>query len=471
VLGGSSSLNGLLYVRGQAQDYDTWCDLGNPGWSYEEVLPYFNKSENQENEEWHEEGHIACGYHGKGGPLAVSNQRMRSEIGSSFIKAMGQMGVPIVHDFNGKDQEGVGYFQLTASGGFRCSTSVGFLKPAKARPNLTVLTNSLARQVLLDDTSSCATGVEYSMDGVVHQVLTSDGGEVVLSAGAINSPHLLQLSGIGPAPLLQKHGIKVRHALLGVGENLMDHLQIRMVQKVNVPTLNSYLNSEWRKVLIGLQYMFNQTGPLSMAASQVGAFVKTDPALATPDVQFHFQPLSAAAPGEGLDPFSAFTSSVCQLRPLSKGRVVLQSSDPSVYPACHSHYLEDEEDQRCVVAAMKFSRQVCTMTALAPFVEDEVVPGRSVVTDEELLESAREIGQSIYHPAGTCKMGPGTDPMAVLDSRLKVYGIDGLRVVDCSITPTIPSGNTNAPTIMIAEKAADMIKEDRALKSRAGSVA
>ena len=464
VLGGSSALNGLLYVRGQAEDYDEWAKLGNKGWSYDEVLPYFKKSEKQENESWREGGDSG-GFHGYDGPLCVSNQRIHTSISDSFIEAVSQKGVPIKTDFNTRDQEGVGYFQLTTDKGFRCSAAKAFLTPAKSRPNLDIVTNALTHKVLLDDSKVC-TGVEYSIDGMTKEALVMDGGEVVLSAGAINSPQILQLSGIGPKELLDKHQIPVLHELRGVGENLMDHLQIRLVYKVTADTLNTQINSWWRKILLGIEYVMFQSGPLSMAASQVAAFVKTIPEMKTPDIQFHFQPLSAAAPGEGLHEFSAITSSICQLRPLSKGRVQIQSSDPTVYPVCHSHYLEHEEDQRCVIAGMRYARDVCQQKALAPFIIEEMLPGPHVQTDEEFLECARDIGQSIYHPAGTCKMGTKDDPTAVVDERLRVHGIAGLRVVDCSITPTIPSGNTNAPTIMIAEKAADLCKEDRMNRSR-----
>jgi len=459
VLGGSSALNGLLYVRGQAEDYDGWASLGNKGWSYDDVLPYFKKSEKQENESWREGGESG-GFHGYDGPLCVSNQRIHTSISDSFIEAVGQKGVPIKTDFNARDQEGVGYFQLTTDKGFRCSSATAFLTPHKSRPNLDIVCNALTHRVLLLDKS--AYGVEYSLDGVPHEAyLASTGGEVILSAGAINSPQILQLSGIGPKELLEAHDIPVLHDLSGVGENLQDHLQIRLVYKVNADTLNTQINSWWKKILLGIEYVLFQSGPLSMAASQVAAFVKTSPEMKTPDIQFHFQPLSAAAPGEGLHHFAAITSSICQLRPLSKGRVQIQSSDPRVYPVCHSHYLDEEEDQRCVIAGMRYARDVCKQEALAPYVVEELLPGPHVQSDEDFLDCAREIGQSIYHPAGTCKMGPIDDPYAVVDDRLKVHGISGLRVVDCSITPTIPSGNTNAPTIMIAEKAADMIKEDK----------
>ena len=463
VLGGSSALNGLLYVRGQAEDYDIWADLGNEGWSFEEVLPYFKKSENQENKEWQEEGESA-GYHGFDGPLHVSNQRIHTAISDSFIEAVAQKGVPVKTDFNARDQEGVGYFQLTTDQGFRCSAAKAFLTPARSRPNLDIVTNALTHKVILDGKKTV--GVEYSIDGVTQEAHISQAGEVVLSAGAINSPQILQLSGIGPASLLNDFEIPVQHELAGVGENLMDHLQIRLVYKVTADTLNTQINSVIKKVLLGIEYMLFQSGPLAMAASQVAAFVKTEPQMETPDIQFHFQPLSAAAPGEGLHEFSAITSSICQLRPESKGRVQIQSKDPTVYPVMHSHYLEHEEDQRCVVAGMRYARSVCEQSALKPFVIEEVLPGPNVQTDEEFLNCAREIGQSIYHPAGTCKMGTKDDPMAVVDERLRVWGLSGLRVVDCSITPTIPSGNTNAPTIMIAEKAADMVKEDRVVRDR-----
>lgn len=446
VLGGSSAINGLLYVRGQPQDFDHWRQLGNAGWTWEEVLPYFTRAEDQERG--------ADEYHGVGGPLGVSNMRVRRDVCDAFIAGATECGIPARDDFNREDQEGAGYFQLTARNGFRCSTASGYLKPVRHRSNLTIATDAQVERVLFDERR--ASGVAYRRAGAREQAGARR--EVILSAGAIGSPQLLQLSGIGPGELLQRLGIPVLHAVPGVGRNLQDHLQIRSVYKCRRPTLNDEVNNPLRKMLIGIEYILFRTGPMSMGASQVAVFAKTDPMLETPDIQFHFQPLSADKPGAGLHRFSAFTSSVCQLRPESRGHIEIRSPDPFEYPAIHPNYLSTPTDQRVTVAGMKLSRRICESDAMASFVAEEVLPGKDAQSDEALLECARDIGQTIYHPVGTCKMGP--DDLAVVDERLCVRGVERLRVVDASIMPTITSGNTNAPTIMIAEKAADMILDD-----------
>ena len=443
VLGGSSAINGLLYVRGQPQDYDHWRQLGNAGWTWDEVLPYFMRAEDQERG--------ADEFHGVGGPLSVSNMRVRRDLCDAFIEGAAQCGIPARDDFNRDDNEGAGYFQLTARNGFRCSTAVGYLKPIRRRSNLTVVTKAQVDRIVFNERA--ASGVVFRQSGT--RVEVGARREVILSAGAIGSPQLLQLSGIGPGELLQRLGIPVVHALPGVGGSLQDHLQIRSVYKSLRPTLNDEVNNPLRKMLIGLEYILFRTGPMSMGASQVAAFAKTDPTLETPDVQFHFQPLSADKPGAGLHRFSAFTSSVCQLRPESRGHIEIRSPDPDDSPAIHPNYLSTLTDQNVAVAGMKLSRRICTSAAMAPFVADELLPGAEVQGDEALLESARNIAQTIYHPVGTCRMG--LDERAVVDERLRVRGVNRLRVVDASIMPTITSGNTNAPTIMIAEKAADMI--------------
>jgi choline dehydrogenase len=446
VLGGSSAINGLLYVRGQPQDYDHWRQLGNAGWTWDEVLPYFMRAEDQERG--------ADEYHGIGGPLSVSDMRARRNVCEAFIKGAAECGIPARDDFNRDNNEGAGYFQLTARNGFRCSTAVGYLKPVRRRPNLTVVTNAHVERIVF--AARTAAGVVFRKSGA--RVEVAAGREVILSAGAVGSPQLLQLSGIGPGDLLQRNGIPVVHALPGVGRNLQDHLQIRSVYKCSLPTLNDEVNNPLRKMLIGLEYILFRTGPMSMGASQVAAFAKTDAMLETPDVQFHFQPLSADKPGAGLHRFSAFTSSVCQLRPESRGYIEIRSPDPNVPPGIHPNYLSTSTDQNVTVAGMKLSRRICRSAAMAPFAAEELLPGVDLQSDEKLLECARNIGQTIYHPVGTCKMG--SDDGAVVDERLRVRGIDRLRVIDASIMPTIPSGNTNAPTIMIAEKAADMILDD-----------
>ena len=447
VLGGSSSINGLVYIRGQAQDYDHWRQLGNRGWSYDDVLPYFKKSQDQQRG--------GDEFHGAGGPLTVSNMRYESPLCDAFIDAAEEIGIPRNDDVNGGEQEGAGYFQLTSRNGFRCSTAVGFLRPAEGRPNLDIETHAQVHRLRFDGRR--AVGVAYAVKGTPRQARAD--GEVILSAGAIGSPQILQLSGVGPGAALRGLGIDVVHDLGGVGENLQDHLQIRSVYKTRDPvTLNDEVNHPVRKMLIGLRYMLFRSGPMSMGASQVVIFTRTDPDLETPDIQYHIQPLSASSPGEGLHKFSAFTASVCQLRPESRGRIVLTSPDPTAYPAIHPNYLSAPKDQQIAVAAMKVSRRLAATRVLSAFISEEMVPGSDVQSDEDLLENARNVGESIYHPTSTCRMG--SDETAVVDDRLRVHGMEGLRVVDASVMPALVSGNTNAPTIMIAEKASDMIEED-----------
>jgi len=447
-LGGSSSINGLLYIRGQREDYDHWRQLGNTGWSFEDVLPYFRRSEDQQNG--------ADQFHGTGGGLAVQNMRARRDICEALIAAAEELGLPRNADFNGAQQDGAGYFQQTARNGLRCSTARGFLKPVKHRQNLDVVTHALVERVLLE--GDRAVGIAISVKGVARQYGLKPGGETILSAGAIGSPQILQLSGIGPGALLQGHGIEVVKELAGVGQNLQDHLQIRTVYEVNVPTLNGDINNLFRRAMIGLQYVTTRTGPMSMGASQVCIFARSNPDAETPDIQYHFQPLSADKPGIEMHPFPGITLSVCQLRPESRGRIEIKSPDPKAYPAIHPNYLSTPKDCQTAVDSLKFTRRLVETAALNPYVAREHLPGPGVQSDDELLDSARNIAQTIYHPTSTCKMG--SDPSAVVDERLRVHGIQGLRVADASIMPTITSGNTNAPTIMIAEKAADMILED-----------
>ncbi|MCK0513026.1 GMC family oxidoreductase [Aromatoleum buckelii] len=446
VLGGSSSLNGLLYVRGQREDYDRWAALGNKGWSYDEVLPYFRKSEDQERG--------ASEFHGAGGPLKVSDLRLRRPIADYFIAGARDLGIPFNPDFNGASQEGVGYFQQTAHKGFRCSTAKAFLRPARKRANLLVETHAQTTRVLFE--GKRAVGVEFRQGGQLRQVRAQR--EVILAAGAIGSPQILQCSGVGPLNLLAGVGVPVVHHLPGVGENLQDHLQVRLVFKTRQRTLNDEVNSPIHKLWIGLQYMVSRSGPLTLAASQVAIFTRSAPGVERPDIQFHMQPLSADKPGEGAHPFSAFTASVCQLRPYSRGRVEIRSADPLRYPAIHPNYLADERDHPIIIGGIKVARRIATSPSMSPHIISEFVPGAGYRSDDELLDAARRFSQSIYHPAGTCKMG--ADAMAVVDDRLRVRGLVGLRVVDASIMPEIVSGNTNAPTIMIAEKAADMILAD-----------
>ncbi|MCP4979357.1 MAG: choline dehydrogenase [Gammaproteobacteria bacterium] len=443
VLGGSSALNGLLYVRGQKQDYDRWAELGNTGWSYDDVLPYFRKSEDNSRG--------ADKFHGVGGPQKVSDLRLRRPIAEHFIQAATEIGIPLNEDYNAADQEGVGYFQQTAYNGFRWSTAKSFLRPAKKRPNLKVETRAQATRLIMD--GKRITGVCYRR-GNEDKTATA-AAEVILSTGAINSPQVLQNSGIGDPATLQRAGIETQHALAGVGKNLQDHLQIRLVFKTNQATLNDELNNPLKQLMVGMQYILTRTGPLTLAASQVTVFTRSGENVDRPDIQFHMQPLSADKPGEGVHPFSAFTSSVCQLRPHSRGEVVVESSDPLAYPKIYPNYLSDERDCAVAVGGIKVARRIAEAPSLRDCIVDEYVPGRKFQSDEELLDAARQFSQTIYHPTSTCKMG--NDGMAVVDPQLRVHGLEGLRVVDASIMPEIVSGNTNAPTIMIAEKAADMI--------------
>lgn len=443
VLGGSSSLNGLLYIRGQREDYDDWRALGNIGWGYEDVLPYFKKSENQMRG--------ADEYHGVDGELVVSDLRLRRTIAERFIDGAKACGIPYNADFNGENQEGVGYFQQTAHKGLRCSTAKAFLKPAKTRKNLTIVTHAQATKVAFSE--GRATGVHYLENGQPRFVESR--AEIILCAGAIGSPQLLQCSGVGHAEHLKSLDIPVVKHLPGVGENLQDHLQVRMVYKTKQATLNDEVNSWWRKGLIGLEYALFRTGPLTLAASQVCIFTRSQPHIERPDIQFHMQPLSADKPGDGAHPFSAFTASVCQLRPKSRGSVQIHSADALQHPNIFPNYLSAAEDCEVAVNGVKVARRIAGAEPLAAEIQEEFVPGHQYQSDAALLQAVRQYSQTIYHPTSTCKMG--SDEEAVVDDQLRVHGVTGLRVVDASIMPNIVSGNTNAPTIMIAEKAADMI--------------
>ncbi|SLN45083.1 Alcohol dehydrogenase [acceptor] [Falsiruegeria litorea R37] len=452
-LGGSSSINGLLYVRGQKEDYDRWAQRGNRGWGYDDVLPLFKRSEAHENGE--DENH------GGDGGLAVSLIRAKSEISEAFIEAAVEMGVPRTDDYNGAEQEGAGYFHQTAKGGFRCSSARAFLNPAKKRPNLEVITHAHTEELIFDpEDDKRVIGVRYSSKGQTHDLHLNPGGEVILSAGAIGSPQILELSGIGRGDVLQKAGVALRHELPGVGECLQDHLQIRLVYEVNSQTLNDAINRFVPRMGIGLNYVLFRKGPMSLGASQVCIFAKSMEGLETPDIQFHFQPLSADKPGIEMHPFSGITSSVCQLRPESRGHIHIASPRAADYPKIVPNYLSATADQLCAIRAVKFARAMTETKALSPFIVREHVPNNNPQTDEELLDCARNISQTIYHPTSTCRMG--NDGLAVVDDRLRVHGVAGLRVADASIMPDIVSGNTNAPTIMIGEKASDMILEDRA---------
>ena len=447
VLGGTSAINGLLYVRGQAQDFNVWRQLGNVGWSYDDVLPYFKRSENQERG--------GDDLHGAGGPLDVEDVHMDNPVCELFIKACVAAGIPFTRDFNGASQEGVGYYQLTNRKGRRASTAVAFLNPAKSRPNLKIITHAPAQRLIMDGRR--VNGVVYGEPGQAHTITARR--EVVLCAGAIGSPHLLQVSGIGPAAVLAAAGVDVRHNLPGVGENLQDHFQARFVYEMAARgSMNEVWHSNWLKFTTGLDYVFRRRGLLTIGAGVVGVFAKTRPELETPDVQFHFMPLSAEGPGQGLHPFPGIIASVAQLRPESRGRIAITSPDVTVKPSMVTNFLEAEADRRVLLGGMHLARRIAAQEPFKSATVREYLPGPQAASDDALMQFARERGTTIFHPCGTAKMG--TDPMAVVDARLRVHGIGGLRVVDASIMPTMTSGNTNAPTIMIAEKAADMMRED-----------
>jgi choline dehydrogenase len=446
VLGGSSSLNGLLYVRGQKEDYDRWRQMGNEGWGWEDVLPLFKRSEDQERG--------ADDFHGTGGPLTVSNMRIQRPICDAWVAAAQEAGYPFNPDYNGAQQEGVGYFQLTTRNGRRCSAAVAFLNPAKNRDNLQIITRALVERIEMDGRR--VTGVTYLDKAGTRRTIKAR-KEVILSAGAINSPQTLMLSGIGPAEHLKENGITPLVDLPGVGQGMQDHLQARLVFKCNEPTLNDEVRSLFNQARIALKYALFRAGPMTMAASLATGFMKTRPELATPDIQFHVQPWSADSPGEGVHPFSAFTMSVCQLRPESRGEIRLNGSDPRSYPKIIPNYLSTETDCRTIVDGVNIARRIARHAPLASKIAEEFRPQSDLDMDDYdgTLDWARSNTASIYHPTGTCKMGQGDD--AVIDSSLRVHGIEGLRVADCSIMPEIVSGNTNAPAIMIGEKASDLV--------------
>ena len=451
-LGGSSSINGLIYVRGQPEDYDRWAAAGNRGWGWRDVLPYFVRSEGNQRG--------ASPTHGGDGPLKCSDIGERHELMESIIAGAGELGVPRTDDFNGGVQEGVGYYQLFTHQGWRCSTAVAYLKPARGRPNLAVETGAHATRVTFAD--GRATGVEFVQGGQARRVRARR--EVILAAGALQSPQLLLLSGIGPGAHVAEHGIPVVRDLPGVGENLQDHLQLRLLYRCTKPiTTNDDLASWWRSLQIGLKWLLQRKGPLAIGINQGGLFTRVMPDAATPDIQFHFATLSADMAGAKPHPFPGFTMSVCQLRPTSRGRVRLAARDPLAAPSMQPHYLSTAEDRACAVAALRYARRLAATRALAPYIAAELRPGAVVETDADLLAFARAYGATIFHPSGTCRMG--NDPLAVVDDRLRVHGVPGLRVVDCSIMPTLVSGNTNAPVVMIAEKASDLIAEDARMGS------
>ncbi|OJB03685.1 choline dehydrogenase [Burkholderia ubonensis] len=454
VLGGSSSINGMIYMRGQREDYDGWArDTGDAGWSWDSVLPIFKRSED------HHAG--ASDVHGAGGCWRVEKQRLRWEILESFAHAAQETGIPATDDFNGGDNTGVGYFEVNQKRGVRWSASKAFLRPAMSRPNLTVITGAHAQRVIFDGRR--ATGVEYR--GGDTNFVARARAEVLLTSGAVNSPQLLELSGIGDGRRLQALGIDVVQDLRGVGENLQDHLQLRMAFRVEgVRTLNTLAAHWWGKLAIGAEYALLQRGPMSMAPSQLGAFAKSDPddpTLTRPDLEYHVQPLSLERFGEPLHSFNAFTASVCHLRPTSRGSIHVASADPGAAPAIAPNYLSTDYDRHVAANALRLTRRIASAPALARYRPEEILPGPRYRTEEELIEAAGAVGTTIFHPVGTCRMGRADDDGAVVDSRLRVRGVAGLRVVDASVMPSITSGNTNSPTLMIAERASDMIRADR----------
>jgi choline dehydrogenase len=446
-LGGSSSINGLIFIRGQRQDYDHWAQLGNTGWDWNGVLPYFIKSEHNSRG--------ASATHGDDGPLWSSDITEKNELMEAILRGAGELGVPHTNDFNSGDQEGVGYFQLFTHKGWRISSAVAYLKPAKGRANLRIETDAQATGLIIQGRR--AVGVKYIQNGVVREAHAAR--EVILSAGALQSPQLLQLSGIGPAHLLQRHGIDVVHDLPGVGQNLQDHLQFRLMFRVSKPiTTNDDLRSLAGQARIGLKWLMNGTGPLGIGINQGGLFTRILPGSQTPDIQFHFSTLSADMAGGKPHDWPGCTFSVCQLRPESRGTVEIRSADPMESPSMRPNYLAAKADRICAVESIKYARKLASTDALKSYIAGEYKPGALVQSDDEILDFARENGATIFHPSGTCKMG--SDSMAVTDAKLRVHGIGGLRVVDCSIMPTLVSGNTHAPAVMIAEKAADMILTD-----------
>jgi choline dehydrogenase len=447
-LGGSSSINGLLYVRGQPQDYDHWRQLGNTGWSWDDVLPYFKRAECWEGGENE--------LRGGSGPLTVSRSNRSWPIVDAWVEAAQAAGFPYNDDYNAQDQFGVGYFQLTARKGLRCSSAKAYLKPIRNRKNLHVITNVLTSRVLFD--GNRAIGIEGIRGG--ERVEIKARGEVILSAGAIGSPQILMLSGVGPGDQLGAHGIGVVHASAGVGKNLQDHLQARPVYKCSVPSINTRTRGLFNQAKIALEYAAKQSGPMTMAASLGTGYLKTRDELETPDIQFHIQPFSADNPTTGTHEFDAFTASVLQLRPESAGEIRLKSAEPREYPEIHPNYLATALDQETIVEGIRVARRICRHGPVKDMITEEHAPGCAIADDDYdgLLNWARDTATTIYHPTGTCKMG--NDAIAVVDERLKVRGVSHLRVADCSIMPQIVSGNTNAPAIMIGEKASDMILED-----------
>jgi choline dehydrogenase len=446
-LGGSSSINGLISIRGQRQDYDRWAAAGNAGWSYADVLPYFKRLE-----------HAPFGdpaFHGTNGPLWCSPIGRQHELIEAIIAGAGELGIPRNDDFNGADQEGAGYYHLSTKRGWRCSTATAYLRPARHRANLRVETRARATKLVFD--GKRADGVIYRQRG--EELTARARREILLCAGALQSPQLLQLSGVGPPSLLHRFGIPAVHELRGVGENLQDHLQARVIFECTRPiTTNDDLRSWWRMLKMGVEYGLSRSGPMAIGINQGGIFARAVAGAVLPDVQFHVATLSSDMAGSPTHPFSGFTMSICQLRPESRGSVRIQSIDPLEPPAMLANYLSTTNDRATLIAGIRLARRLAATRALAPYVKAEYRPGLAAQSDDDLLEFAKNTGGTIFHPSGTCKMGDiERDSLAVVDSELKVHGVSALRVVDCSVMPVLVSGNTNVPVVMIAEKAADHI--------------
>jgi choline dehydrogenase-like flavoprotein len=447
VLGGCSSINGMIYMRGQSSDYDQWRQLGCEGWGWDDVLPYFRTSEDFYRG--------ADDMHGSGGEWRVEKARVRWAVLDAFQEAAYEAGIPKTDDFNRGDNEGSSYFDVNQRSGVRWSSAKAFLRPARKRGNLTVLTKAQARRLLIKD--GAVTGVEVQHDGVVKQFAARK--ETILSAGAIGSPHILELSGIGRGEVLQQAGIDVMQEVKAVGENLQDHLQLRLAYKVTgIPTLNEKASRLTGKAMIALEYALRRSGPMAMAPSQLGIFTRSGPEKETPDLEYHVQPVSLDRFGEPVHPFPAITASVCNLRPESRGSVHLQSPDFAMQPSIRPHYLSTEADRQVTIRAIRLTRKIASQPAFARYHPVEFKPGPDFETDEDLVRAAGDIGTTIFHPVGTCCMGADDD--SVVDPRLRFRALRRLRIADASVMPTITSGNTNSPTIMIAEKAAEMILAD-----------
>lgn len=476
LLGGSSSINGLLYVRGQPQDFDEWRQLGNTGWGWEDVLPHFKAAEHWEGGSEGGDGDRNSNRNnnnnnnandsderGRGGPLNVAPNRVKRHIVDAWLESAVASGYQWTDDYNGNDQSGIAHFQMTMRGGWRCSSAVAYLRPARHRKNLTIITHAHAHKILIKAKRATGVVIQQKTPLQTHSRQIFAKREIIISSGAINSPQLLMLSGVGDGRQLQNLGIETQANLPGVGRNLQDHLQARPIyQCATTSTINTEIRNPLRLVGMALQYAWNRTGPMAMAVSLGTGFIKSHASLSRPDLQFHIQPFSADNPAEGTHRFSAFTASVLQLRPESRGHIALTSPDPNSPPAIHPNYLAEQIDCDTLVAGIKITRKISATPPVSHLITGEYTPGAAVKTndDKAILEWARQTATTIYHPTGTCKMGREGDRMAVVDSRLRVRGVAGLRVADASIMPNITSGNTNAPAIMIGEKCAAMVKED-----------